>query len=100
MSHPDVAEAAVIAAKHPRWDERPLLLVVPKPGHEPDPEDLRAWYQGRVAPWSAPDAALIVDGAAAHRHRQAAQDGIARAVRRLLSPHYLDACWRQSGEMP
>ena len=61
MSHPDVAEAAVIAAKHPRWDERPLLLVVPKPGHEPDAEGLLNWYKGRVAAWSTPDAALIVD---------------------------------------
>ena len=34
VSHPDVAEAAVIAATHPKWDERPLLLVVPRPGHD------------------------------------------------------------------
>ena len=51
----------MIAARHPRWDERPLLLVVPRPGREPDPKDLCAWYEGRVAPWSAPDAALLVD---------------------------------------
>ncbi|HET8997203.1 MAG TPA: long-chain-fatty-acid--CoA ligase, partial [Acetobacteraceae bacterium] len=37
LSHPDVAEAAVIAARHPKWDERPLLLVVPRPGHTIDP---------------------------------------------------------------
>ena len=60
MSHPDVAEAAVIAAKHPRWGERPLLLVVPKPERQPDPEGLRAWYRGRVASMSVPDAALLV----------------------------------------
>ena len=34
VSHPDVAEAAVIAATHPKWDERPLLLVVPQPGQD------------------------------------------------------------------
>lgn len=60
VGHPDVAEAAVIAARHPRWGERPLLLVVPKPDHTVDPADLLATYQGRVAPWSAPDAALAV----------------------------------------
>ena len=38
VSHPDVAEAAVIAAHHPKWDERPLLLVVPRPGHTIDPD--------------------------------------------------------------
>ena len=37
VSHPDVAEAAVIAARHPKWDERPLLLVVPRAGHTVDP---------------------------------------------------------------
>ncbi len=60
MSHPDVAEAAVIAAKHPRWDERPLLLVVAKPGHEPEPQALLDWYRDRVASWQVPDAALVV----------------------------------------
>jgi fatty-acyl-CoA synthase len=60
MSHPDVAEAAVIAAKHPRWDERPLLLVVPRAGQEPSAEELLAWYQGRIATWSIPDAVLLV----------------------------------------
>jgi acyl-CoA synthetase (AMP-forming)/AMP-acid ligase II len=49
MSHPDVAEAAVIAAKHPKWDERPLLLVVAKPGRAPEPQALLDWYRDRVA---------------------------------------------------
>jgi fatty-acyl-CoA synthase len=60
VGHPEVAEAAVIAAQHPRWGERPLLLVVPKPGCSLEPADLLAVFQGRVAPWSAPDAALVV----------------------------------------
>jgi len=58
--HPDVAEAAVIAAKHPAWDERPLLLVVLKEGRSPDPADLLRSFEGKVAPWWVPDAALIV----------------------------------------
>ena len=60
VGHPDIAEAAVIAARHPRWGERPLLLVVSKPDRNLDRADLLAVFQGRVAPWSVPDAALVV----------------------------------------
>ena len=61
VSHPDVAEAAVVAAKHPRWDERPLLIVVAKPGRSIHPEDLLATYQGQVAKWWTPDEVVVVD---------------------------------------
>jgi fatty-acyl-CoA synthase len=60
VGHPDVAEAAVIAARHPRWGERPLLLAVPRPGRTLDPAELLAVFEGRTAPWSVPDAALVV----------------------------------------
>ena len=61
MSHPDVLEAAVIAARHKKWDERPLLLVVPRPGHTIDPESVLAIYEGKVAKWWLPDAVVVVD---------------------------------------
>ncbi|WP_404379955.1 3-(methylthio)propionyl-CoA ligase [Caenispirillum salinarum] len=61
VAHPDVAEAAVIAARHPKWDERPLLIVVPKDGREVDPDALLAFFGGKVAKWCAPDAVLVVD---------------------------------------
>ncbi len=61
VSHPDVAEAAVIAARHPKWDERPLLLVVPAPGRSVTPEDVLTVYEGKVAKWWLPDAILVVD---------------------------------------
>jgi fatty-acyl-CoA synthase len=61
VSHPDVAEAAVIAARHPKWDERPLLLVVPAPGRSITPEDVLKIYEGKVAKWWLPDAILVVD---------------------------------------
>ena len=61
VSHPDVAEAAVIAAHHPKWQERPLLLVLPKPGRTIDPAGVLALYPGRVAKWWLPDAVLVVD---------------------------------------
>ena len=61
VSHPDVAEAAVVAAQHPKWDERPLLLVVPRTGHTVDPESVLRMYQGQVAKWWLPDAVVVVD---------------------------------------
>jgi len=60
VSHPDVAEAAVIAARHPKWDERPLLLVVSRPGHTVDPADVLKVYEGQVAKWWLPDEVLVV----------------------------------------
>ena len=60
VSHPDVAEAAVVAATHPKWDERPLLLVVARPGHTVDPASVLQIYQGKVAKWWLPDAVLVV----------------------------------------
>jgi acyl-CoA synthetase (AMP-forming)/AMP-acid ligase II len=61
VAHPDVAEAAVIAAAHPKWDERPLLLVVPKAGRSLDPAEVMKVYDGAVAKWWLPDAVLVVD---------------------------------------
>jgi fatty-acyl-CoA synthase len=61
VSHPDVIEAAVIAATHKKWDERPLLLVVPRPGHNVDPASVLALYEGKVAKWWLPDEVLVVE---------------------------------------
>ena len=60
VSHPDVAEAAVIAARHPKWDERPLLLVVARPGHTVDTASVLAIFEGQVAKWWLPDAVVVV----------------------------------------
>jgi len=61
VAHPDVAEAAVVAARHPRWDERPLLIVVAKPGRTIDRDALLAMYPGQVAKWWIPDEVVVVD---------------------------------------
>ncbi|WP_135467695.1 long-chain-fatty-acid--CoA ligase [Crenalkalicoccus roseus] len=61
VAHPDVAEAAAIAARHPKWDERPLLLVVPKPGRAPSREDLLRFLEGKVAKWWLPDDVVVVE---------------------------------------
>jgi len=60
LSHPGVAEAAVIAARHPKWDERPLLLVVPRPGFNIDPASVLQVYEGKIAKWWMPDAVVVV----------------------------------------
>jgi len=60
MGHPDVAEAAAIGIPHPKWDERPLLVVVLKHGHEADAEDIRRFLGTRVAKWWLPDAVEFV----------------------------------------
>ncbi|MCL4696734.1 MAG: AMP-binding protein, partial [Burkholderiaceae bacterium] len=61
MAHPAVAMAACIAAPHPKWDERPLLVVVKKPGASLTREELLAFYEGRVAKWWTPDDVVFVD---------------------------------------
>ncbi len=55
MGHPAVAEAAVIAVKHPKWDERPLAVVVKKPGQEVTPLQLRELLLPHFAKWQVPD---------------------------------------------
>jgi fatty-acyl-CoA synthase len=61
MAHPAVAMAACIAAKHPKWDERPLLVVVKKPGVEVTRDELIAFYDGKIAKWWTPDDVVFVD---------------------------------------
>jgi fatty-acyl-CoA synthase len=61
VGHPAVAEAAVIGVAHPKWQERPLLIVVRKPGQEVTPEDLLGYLAGKVAKWWLPDAVVFVD---------------------------------------
>jgi acyl-CoA synthetase (AMP-forming)/AMP-acid ligase II len=61
MAHPKVAMAACIAAEHAKWDERPLLIVMKKPGAELTKEELIAFYEGRIAKWWTPDDVVFVD---------------------------------------
>ena len=61
MAHPAVSEAAVIGVSHPKWDERPLLVVVKKPGQDVSREELLKFYEGRVAKWWIPDDVVFVD---------------------------------------
>ena len=61
VGHPGVFEAAVIGIGHPKWDERPLLVVVRNEGSELTAEDLISYYDGKVAKWWIPDDVAFVD---------------------------------------
>ncbi|MEY3991872.1 MAG: hypothetical protein RIS04_635 [Pseudomonadota bacterium] len=61
MAHPAVAMAACIGVKHPKWDERPIVCVVKKPGTEVTREELLAFYEGRTAKWQIPDDVVFMD---------------------------------------
>src|SRR3954467_6436958 len=62
MAHPAGAVPACIGAKHPKWDERPLLVVVKKPGADVTRDALLAFYEGKIAKWWTPDDVVFVDG--------------------------------------
>ncbi len=61
MAHPQVAMAACIAAHHPKWDERPLLIVVRKPGAQLERSELLRFYDGKIAKWWTPDDVVFVE---------------------------------------
>ena len=61
VGHPAVAEAAAIGIHHPRWDERPILVIVKKPDVECCADDIRAHLAGQIAKWWMPDAIEFVD---------------------------------------
>ena len=60
-SHPAVAQAAVIGIPHPKWDERPLLIVVKKPDAELAREEMLGFLDGKIAKWWMPDDCVFVD---------------------------------------
>jgi fatty-acyl-CoA synthase len=60
VAHPAIAEAAVIGVHHPKWDERPLVVAVKKPGAEVTREALLKFYEGKVAKWTIPDDVVFV----------------------------------------
>ncbi|HVT36401.1 MAG TPA: long-chain fatty acid--CoA ligase, partial [Nevskiaceae bacterium] len=60
VAHPAVAEAAVIGIAHPKWDERPLLIIVKKPGKDVTREELLKFYEGKIAKWWMPDDVAFV----------------------------------------
>ena len=60
IAHPDVAEAAVIGVRHPKWDERPLLIVVARPGRTVERDAMLAFMTDKVPKWWLPDDVVTV----------------------------------------
>ena len=61
MGHPAVAMAACVGMPHPKWDERPIVVVATKPGASVTREELLAFYEGKLAKWQIPDDVVLVD---------------------------------------
>jgi fatty-acyl-CoA synthase len=61
VAHPAIAEAAVIGVKHPKWDERPIVVAVKKQGKEVTREELLKFYEGKIAKWWLPDDVVFVN---------------------------------------
>jgi fatty-acyl-CoA synthase len=61
MGHPDVMQAAVIGVHHPKWDERPLLIVVPAKDKTPELASINEYLTGKVAKWWLPDDMIVVE---------------------------------------
>ena len=82
MGHPAVALAAVVAVAHPKWQERPLAVVVVKPSCEVKPEELRAFLEPNFARWWLPDAYVFVD--------EIPLTGAGKFLKRTLRERYCD----------
>ena len=61
VGHPDVAEAAVIGIAHPKWDERPLLIIVRNEGSSTDGPEILDFMKGKIASWWMPDDVTFVE---------------------------------------
>lgn len=61
VGHPAISEAAVIGVRHPKWDERPLLIVLAKPGTHPTKDEVLKYLEGKIAKWWMPDDVVFVD---------------------------------------
>jgi fatty-acyl-CoA synthase len=87
VAHPDVREAAVIAVPHPKWQERPVAVVVAKDGVTISSETLREFLAGKFAKWQLPDAFLFVD--------QLPHTSTGKLLKAELRRRYQDWQWEQ-----
>ncbi|OAN71130.1 long-chain fatty acid--CoA ligase [Sulfitobacter sp. EhC04] len=61
ISHPALADAAVIGARHEKWDERPVLVAVKVEGQDPSEQDVLSVFEGKIAKWQVPDKVVFTD---------------------------------------
>ncbi|HTL04988.1 MAG TPA: long-chain fatty acid--CoA ligase [Gemmatimonadales bacterium] len=87
MGHPQVAEAAVVAIAHPKWTERPLACVVPRPGGaEPiTRESIRTFLKGRVADWWLPDDVVVLEAVP--------KTSVGKFDKKVLRERFKDYAW-------
>jgi fatty-acyl-CoA synthase len=87
MGHPKVLEAAVIAVPHPRWLERPLACVVPRPGMTVDPAEIIDFLRPQVAKFQLPDEVVIIDSVP--------KTGVGKFDKKVLRDRFRN--WRTKG---
>ena len=85
VGHPKVAEAAVIGIRHPKWDERPLLIVVLKKDQKATKDEILTFMQGKIAKWWLPDEVIVV----AELPHTATGKLLKTALREQYRDHYL-----------
>jgi fatty-acyl-CoA synthase len=86
VAHPAVREAAVIAVPHPKWQERPIAVVVVRDGSKVTPEDLREFLAGKFAKWQLPDAFVFVE--------ELPHTSTGKLLKTKLRQHYQDWQWK------
>ena len=92
MAHPKVAEAAVIAAKHPKWMERPLACVVVKPGESLSREEVLEFLRDRLPAWQVPDDVVFID--------EVPKTSVGKFSKRALRELYGDRLLTEARPMP
>jgi fatty-acyl-CoA synthase len=88
MGHPKVLEAAVIAVPHPRWVERPLACVVPKPGVTLEPQEIIEYLRPRLAKWALPDDVVFIEAVP--------KTSVGKFDKKVLRERFKD--WRPKGD--
>lgn len=89
---PELAIAAVVAARHEKWDERPLLIAVKAEGQNPSEADILKYFEGRVPKWQIPDAVVFVDALPL--------TGSGKVLKRKLRDQYGDYLLQKAGAQP
>lgn len=89
IAHPMVANAAAIAARHPKWDERPVLIVRRRPQTGLDEAELLTFYQGKLPGWQVPDRVIFVE--------TLPLGTTGKVVKADLRAEYGDVLWPQEG---
>lgn len=85
VGHPKVAEAAVIGIPHEKWDERPLLVILPKEGEAPEKQELLDYLQDKIAKWWMPDDVVFVE--------EIPHTATGKIRKKTLREHFSDYSW-------